>query len=103
VTADYEGALRPIRIGPPTGRQDAVAQKAMPVGITIATPIRVTGKGECRLEIWSRPRISPRCPALMSSSTTPTARSRPPAGPLTYRGLRRCPDNRLSGAESAVW
>ncbi len=104
VTAEYEGvAVKPdLRIEKviEPGVKAAVAQKAMPVGITIATPIRrATGKGESALGNLVEAAYLAAMPGadVVINNTDGALRSDLPAGPLTYGAVfETMPfDNRL--------
>jgi 2',3'-cyclic-nucleotide 2'-phosphodiesterase (5'-nucleotidase family) len=113
VSARYEGAavtpdLAVERAIAP-GVQAAVAQKAMPVGITLATPIRrVMGKGESALGNLVEAAYLAAMPDadVVINNTDGTLRSDLPAGPLTYGEVfetmpfdNRLVAFRLSGAD----
>src|SRR4029434_7730922 len=91
VTAEYEGAAvkpdpRIEKVIEP-GVKAAVAQKAMPVGITIATPIRrATGKGESARGNLVEAAYLAAMPGadVVINNTDGALRSDLPAGPLTY-------------------
>jgi 5'-nucleotidase len=113
VTAEYEGvAVKPdpgIEKAIEPGVRAAIAQKAMPVGITIATPIRrVTGKGESPLGNLVEAAYLAAMPGadVVINNTDGALRSDLPAGPLTYGAVfetmpfdNRLVAFRLSGAD----
>ena len=113
VTAEYEGAaVKPdpeIEKAIEPGVRAAVAQKAMPVGITIATPIRrVPGKGESPLGNLVEAAYLAAMPGadVVVNNTDGALRSDLPAGPLTYGAVfetmpfdNRLVAFRLSGAD----
>ena len=104
VTADYEGAVvKPdpqIEKAIEPGVRAAVAQKALPVGITIATPIRrETGKGESPLGNFVEAAYLAAMPGadVVINNTDGALRADLPAGPLTYGAVFEVMpfDNRL--------
>lgn len=104
VPAGYEGAaVRPdpaVEQAIAPGVQAAVAQKAVPVGITLATPIRrVTGKGESALGNLVEAAYLAAMPGadVVVNNTDGALRSDLPAGALKYGGVfEMMPfDNRL--------
>jgi 2',3'-cyclic-nucleotide 2'-phosphodiesterase (5'-nucleotidase family) len=113
VTAEYEGAaVKPdpeIAKAIEPGVRAAVAQKAMPVAITIATPIRrEPGKGESPLGNLVEAAYLAAMPGadVVVNNTDGALRSDLPAGPLTYGAVfetmpfdNRLVAFRLSGAD----
>ena len=104
VPAGYEGlAVTPdpaIEKAIAPGVQAAVAQKAVPVGITLATPIRrVTGKGESALGNLVEAAYLAAMPGadVVINNTDGALRADLPAGPLAYGAVfETMPfDNRL--------
>jgi 5'-nucleotidase len=121
VPADYEGAIvKPdpaIESAIAPGVKAALAQKAAPVGITLATPIRrAPGKGESALGNLVEATYLAAMPGadVVINNTDGALRSDLPPGPLTYGAVfevmpfdNRLVSFRLTGAEvrrlAAAW